>query len=220
LKLDIVIPVGPGHKQLVNEAIHSVNIACLTDKGPFADIKIKGVDDTEGKYGRSKARNMAIDASKADWMFFLDADDLMHPQAFKHLKEVFEQESIGYVAIWGKIVEEKDGCLVDRYQLPVVRNFETLLNVDPYYTLQMGFFVKRDRMPVFDESMDTGEDWKVYLELWRNFPCIKTDKPFMINRRGLHSEGERSANGVQWREVVTKLIEAERQAKRVSLSVA
>lgn len=207
MKLDIIIPVGPGHKALVNEAVQSVKIAMLTGQGPFSEIKIKGIDDTAGKYGRSRARNIAISVSTADWLFFLDADDLMHPEAFLNL-----QESCNYSAVWGRIVEEKDGCIVDRYQLPRVDNFYQLLDIDPYYTLQMGFFVQREVMPLFDESMHTGEDWKVYLDLWKHHNCIKIDKPLMINRRGMHSTGENSANGQQWREAVTELINAEKAA--------
>lgn len=212
MKLDIIIPVGPGHKQLVNEAVQSVKIAMYTGQGPFSDIKIKGVDDTEGKLGRSKARNTAIQASKADWLFFLDADDLMHPEAFTH----FQESCNDYDAIWGRIVEEKDGCIVDRYQLTRIDSFDQLLEIDPYYTLQMGFFVKREIMPLFDESMDTGEDWKVYLELWKSHSCIKINKPFMINRRGVHSTGEKSATGRQWMETVKALIEAEKGSQMIA----
>lgn len=205
MKLDIIIPVGPGHKELVNEAIQSVKIAMVTGQGPFSEIKVKGIDDTAGKYGRSRARNMAISASTADWLFFLDADDLMHPEALIHVDSYMDLD-----AIWGRIVEEKDGCIVDRYQLPKIDSFDQLLEIDPYYTLQMGFFVQREAMPLFDESMNTGEDWKVYLELWKHHNCIKIDKPLMINRRGRHSTGQNSANGHEWREAVTELINAEK----------
>ena len=211
MKLDIIIPVGPGHKELVNEAIQSVKIAMYTGQGPFKEIKIKGIDDTAGKYGRSRARNMAISASTADWLFFLDADDLMHPEALINVNSYMDD----FKAIWGRIVEEKEGCIVDRYQLPTVSSFDQLLDVDPYYTLQMGFFIQRKAMIPFDESMNTGEDWKVYLDLWKKHNCIKIDKPFMINRRGIHSTGDKSANGREWREVVTQLIDMEKNAARI-----
>ena len=206
MKLDVIIPVGPGHAELVNEAIHSVKIACLTDQGPFTEVKIKAVNDGDGKLGRSKARNMAIDASHADWLFFLDADDLMHPDALGLMMS--HQE---YDAVWGQIAELKDGCYMLRYQVPYIEDRKILLDVDPYYTLQMGFFVQREAMPLFDESMNCGEDWKAYLELWRNHRCIKIDKPLMINRRGKHSEGPKAANGREWREAVQELIENERK---------
>lgn len=210
MKLDIVIPVGPGHEQLVNEAIQSVKIACLTSQGPFKEVKIKAVDDTKGQMGRSSARNHAIQNSKAEWLFFLDADDLMHPMAMKNF-----QDFINYDAVWGKILEEREGCFFERYQIPEITDMQTLLDVDPYYTLQMGFFIKRQCMPLFDESMNTGEDWKAYLHIWSKYKCIKQSLPFMINRRGRHSIGPKSADGRDWMESVQGLIEAEKRALNV-----
>jgi len=205
LKLDIIIPIGPGHEDLINEAIQSIKIACLTDQGPFTEIKVKGIDDREGKMGRSKARNTGIEASTADWLFFLDADDLMHPEVFSNFMPYDHMD-----AVWGQIMEYRDGCYMPRFQLPEVEKMDTLLEVDPYYTLQMGFFVRREIMPKFDEEMNCGEDWKVYLELWRDHLCIKQPKPFMINRRGSHSTGPRSATGRDWMNAVRDLIEKER----------
>jgi glycosyltransferase involved in cell wall biosynthesis len=206
LKLDIIIPVGPGHEQLVNEAVQSVKIACLTDQGPFNEVKIKAVDDTKGEMGRSAARNHGIKNSKADWLFFLDADDVMHAKAMRNVEKFLRSHD----AIWGQITEMRDGCIVERFQMPTISSMKDLLSVDPYYTLQMGFFVKREVMPLFDESMNTGEDWKTYIHLWKHYKCVKVDFPFMVNRRGSHSTGPKSANGRQWMEAVQKLITAEK----------
>lgn len=209
MKLDVIIPVGPGHEGLVNEAIYSVKMACLTGQGPFTEVKVKAIDDTKGELGRSKARNTAIEASKADWLFFLDADDLMHPDALlRSTVYLMDDSGCGYDAVWGQITEYKDVCIVPRFQIPRIDDLETLVEIDPYYTLQMGFFVKREKMPLFDEEMNTGEDWKVYLELWKTCKCVKQHNPLMINRRGSHSQGPKSAHGGDWRAAVMPLIEA------------
>ena len=129
----------------------------------------------------------------------------MHPLALEGMNGY-----CNYDAIWGQIAEYNNHLIIPRMQLPIIRDFKTLLDVDPFLTLQMGFFVKREVMPLFDEEMDTGEDWKAYLELWKNHKCTKAPGTFMINRRGMHSEGPRSAHGGNWREAVTKLIEAEK----------
>lgn len=206
MKLDIIIPVGPGHERLVSEAIESVKIACLTDQGPFTQVKIKAVDDTKGESGRSATRNAGIKASKADWLFFLDADDLMHPKAMTAFSAYMDKD-----AVWGSIAELHNGCVVDRFQMPRVDSLKQLLDVDPYYTLQMGFFVRREVMPLFDEDMNCGEDWKVYLHLWKNHKCVKQSFPLMINRRGQHSTGPKSATGRDWMSAVKSLIENERR---------
>ena len=119
MKCDIIIPVGPGHEELVHRAVGSVEMAKDFHSGAFSDIDVTAVDDTKGLLGRSQARNLAVADSKADWLFFLDADDLMHPGAFAFFEgALFEDMPPDYDAIWGLIVEYKDGVLFERFQVP------------------------------------------------------------------------------------------------------
>ncbi len=201
MEIDVIIPVGPGHQSIVNDAIQSVQIACYTDKGPFDEVHIRAMDDSRGHAGRSKTRNEAIKSSTTEWLFFLDADDLMHPDAFSVLNDYLD-----YDAVWGNICEYRDGCLFPRYQAPRIEDIKILHEVDPYLTLQMGFFVKREKMILFREDLNTGEDWDVYLKLWESCRCIKQEEVLMINRRGFHSTGPKSANGRDWRKTVEKII--------------
>lgn len=207
MKLDIVTPVGPGHEELINRAAGSIKIAKDYSMGPFDEIELLAVDDTKGILGRSKARNLAVQDSESDWIFFLDADDLMHPEAFQSLSEFFDNLS-DHDAVWGKIVEFKDGVLMDRYQAPGFDSIQILLETDPYLTLQMGHFVKTEvaKQNPFNEEMNTGEDWDYYLRVWKNYECVKIEDPFMCNARGEHSTGPKSSNGREWREVVEGLI--------------
>lgn len=169
--------------------------------------------------GRSAARNHAIKESKADWLFFLDADDLMHPNAMYNLKVFLGiPDNKDLSAVWGKILEEREGCFLERYQIPEISKIETLLEIDPFYTLQMGFFVKRPCMPFFDEDMNTGEDWKAYLEIWSKHKCRKQSLPFMINRRGRHSVGIRAATGREWMTAVSDLIESEKRTRSIKIA--
>ena len=120
LTCDVVIPVGPSHEQIYHDAVESVRIATM-DKGVFDTVNIKLVDDTNGKLGRSAARNKAISESKADWLFFLDADDLMHPDAFRvHSK--YDQND----AVFGNIYETSQGVAVWRYQVPRLSGYDEL----------------------------------------------------------------------------------------------
>lgn len=129
----------------------------------------------------------------------------MHPNCFKYV-DIYTKN---YDAIFGLITEYKDGCIVERYQVPKITSREELISFHPYQTLQMGHFVRRDKFIGFDEDMDTGEDWKYYLELWKG-KCIKIDRPLMINVRGNHSTGPRSASGGEWTQSVMKQIEKAR----------
>ncbi len=204
MNLEVLIPVGPGHEEIYLRAVESVRVATLR-KGPFTRISVRTVDDTLGQLGRSRARNQGLAECKAKWVFFLDADDLMHPDCFKNFRQ-------GHEAVFGQILEYESGTAKWRYQVPEIKSFKELIAFDPYLTLQMGHFVRRDvaKKIGFDADMDTGEDWKYYLELWKNHNCIKIDKPLFLNARGNHSKGPRAATGVEWREVVNPMIEAAR----------
>jgi len=211
MKCDVIIPVGPGHEGVKDRAAASVSIACSQGVGPFDDVRIKMVDDMEGQMGRSGARNLAVNDSDAGWLFFLDADDLMHPDAFSCLNNVSDFDEL--YGLWGQIIEYHDGCYLERYQVPVIEGYHELLKHDVYLTLQMGHFVQREAAlsTPFDEGMDTGEDWDYYLRLWREYRCAKRRGAYMVNCRAQHSVGPRSATGSDWREAVSGLIENARE---------
>lgn len=210
MKCDIVLPVGPGHEETHMEAVNSVKIAAM-NKGQFESISIRVVDDTKGELGRSKARNMGVQESDADWIFFLDADDLMHPYAFE------AKSRHPYLdALWGNIWEIGHGVTAWRYQIPQIKTYQELISFPPYYTLQMGHFVKREvalKHP-FDEEMNCGEDFKYYLEVWKNHNCLKIDEPLFLNRKGHHSTGPRSATGRDWNQAVASLLEEARNPEQ------
>jgi len=210
MNLQVITPVGPGHEHLKDRALESVRVAIEYDKGPFEDVRVLAIDDTAGEMGRSAARNEAVKAATAEWLFFLDADDLMHPKALYY----FGHEGKDYQAVWGTIIEMRSGVYHERYQVPEIYSMAQLLSHDPYITLQMGHFVKREvaLATPFNEKMDTGEDWDYYLRVWENYYATKIECPFMINVRGQHSTGPRSADGAQWRQAVTGVMENARQS--------
>lgn len=203
MKCAIVTPVGPGHEKLFAECQESIRLAYTTSPGPFEDVLTISIDDTAGEIGRSAARNEAVKRAAADhvdWLFFLDADDLLLPEAFKTITPYIG----AYDAIWGSIAEMKPGCeeaVLRTPQVAPIRDIENVLTADPFRTLQMGHFV-RTQIALenrFDETMNTGEDFDYYLRVWDQWKCIKIEEPLFINRRGVHSIGPKSANGADWR---------------------
>jgi len=189
MEVQVVTPVGPGHEELAVEAIASaINLG----------FDVLPIDDTEGKLGRSRARNIGVKMATAEWIFFLDADDVMHKDAKKAKK--FTQ----YDAIFGLI---NDG----KVRAPQVRkvDFKTLLRYPPAQVLQIGHFVKRDvaaKYP-FDEALNCGEDFDYFLRLWRDRSCIKIPHTLFVNRRGRHSTGPRASTGQEWSIAVKSLQE-------------
>ena len=214
MRCHVIIPVGPGHEEIRNRALESVRIACKTGQGLFADVRVRMVEDLDGGMGRSKARNFAVGQSDSEWIFFLDSDDVLHPQAFEAVAELLNAPDT--VAVFGQIAELAGGCVIDRYQAPVTC-YSDLLDTDPYLTLQMGHFVRTDiaKTLPFAELLDCGEDVDYYLRLWQAHGehCHKIDVPLMVNDKSHHSTGPRSATGQQWRAAVTGILDVARSAE-------
>jgi len=205
----IITPVGPGHRELFNQMSDSVDAAISHSRGAFQQVDIFAVNDTRGQLGRSAARNIAVReaSTKAiDWIFFLDADDLMATTCFTEVSPFLTE----YDAIWGQIFEYQDGKVKYRQnQLAQANKLTQILSVDPFLTLQMGHFVKTTvaiQNP-FREDMNTGEDFEYYLRLWKHYKCSKQLIKLFYNRRFHHSKGPKSADGAEWRKVVMKLID-------------
>ena len=213
----VITPVGPGHEDLYRQCLSSIEESFQEQKGSFSEIIPIKIEDPEGKLGRSRARNLGIQKAaeqNIDWIFFLDADDLMAPSAFEHVSPYLKE----YDGIWGSIwsIEKGETIAKERqHQLPFLYRIEDVLSGDAAVTLQMGHFVKTSvaLATPFNELLDTGEDFDYYLRVWEKYPCIKIPLPFFHNRRGLHSQGIRSATGIEWRQAVEGIMNAYRFRK-------
>lgn len=209
MKCGIVTPIGPGHSEAYGSCKLSIQFATERGMGPFSSVELFPIDDQRAQLGRSRARNLGVKQAEdagCDWIFFLDADDLMFEDAFENVNELINE----YDAIWGLICEapfnDFAAAKIRERQLRKIHSIEDILNVDPFLTLQMGVFIKTKIALAnpFDEEMDTGEDFKFYLACWKKYKCIKTDRIFFVNIRGNHSTGPRSADGRMWRIAVEK----------------
>ena len=206
----VIIPIGPGHMELGQVAMASVVAAIEADKGAFEEIFVVCGDDTKGEIGRSAARNRMVaqheqwmgvfgenptpeKAFETEWLFFLDADDLMCSP------KVFGESAFSVVApylekhdcIWGTIFEiDKEGAITKRTQRERISKYETYVKSPAPLTCQMGHFVRRkafEEIGGFNEELDVCEDVDLYLREWKNLRCIKQEKPLFLNRRGFHS---------------------------------
>ncbi len=216
----IISPIGPGHEAIYQAASNSIRSACERSAGPFQEIIPFRIDDSQGQIGRSKARNAAVQQAARqgiEWVFFLDADDMLVPDIFTNVEPYLDN----YDAIWGQIFSFDDGSNGAQYregQLGITDRFADILNNDPYFTLQMGHFVRTEVALAnpFDEQMDVGEDFEYYLRVWEKHRCIKLGVPLFANRRGLHSSGPRSATGKDWTIVVNDLLQQYRNKNNAS----
>lgn len=201
----IITPVGPGHAELfASSCAPSVEQAKAWNMGPFTDVRHMMMDDTQGQFGRSARRNEAIrdaEAQGIDWVFFLDADDVLTPNAFEAFGRVIAAEP-DLDVVWGLI------CTFDAGGEPTLREEQAerldtraeFLSVAPYNAVQIGGFYRTGAVAQFgfDEALDTGEDYTLYCQLWAQCRCAKRPEIFFVNQRGLHSTGPRSATGADW----------------------
>jgi len=102
--INVVIPCGPGHEKHLMTAVDSVdaqtfrNFICtvVNDTGKEFDFPIPSWVSVLGPFhknlGPAKARNIAIDSSKAPFFVPLDADDYLQPGALQTMFNVWLQE--------------------------------------------------------------------------------------------------------------------------------
>jgi FkbM family methyltransferase len=218
----VITPVGPGHEVFYENCLASIEKSFAGHKGRFSEIIPIKIDDHEGKLGRSKARNLGVKkAAERDieWIFFLDADDLMALSTFEYVSPYLDN----YDGVWGSIwsIEQGEEIAKERPgQLPFLYSIEDVLSCDPFVTLQMGHFIKTSiaLAASFDESLDAGEDFDYYMRIWERHRCIKIPLPFFYNRRGHHSQGVRSATGAEWRQTVEDIQKQYRPGKVITFS--
>ncbi|HET6514377.1 MAG TPA: FkbM family methyltransferase [Thermodesulfovibrionales bacterium] len=218
----VVTPVGPGHLDLYKKCLQTAQRAYDLHPGRFSEMIPLSIVDSEGTLGRSRARNLGVRKAAemgVDWIFFIDADDEMAPRAFESVSPYLDR----YDAIWGAIwpIEHGETVAHERPgQLPFLYSIEDVLSCDPFLTLQIGHFVKTTiaLSEVFDESIDIGEDFDYYMRIWESYKCIKIPIPFFYNRRGQHSQGPRSATGLDWRKAVEAILHRYRRGSIAAFS--
>jgi glycosyltransferase involved in cell wall biosynthesis len=119
--VSIVIPVGPGHVPYLTDALDSVlaqtfdNWECIVvdDSGTPAHGDGETIDlpghawakvvhggnvwDSDRRMGAGLARNIGVERSRAPLILFLDADDMLLPDALERLLHAYAQRSVSFV---------------------------------------------------------------------------------------------------------------------------
>lgn len=189
-KVSVIIPVGPGHEQLVIDALDSLaaqtfqewEAIVINDTGsplPIPHVWAK-VINTEGGLGPARARNLGIKASKARAFVPLDADDYLQPDALKLMVETWQQ--------WGGVVYSQwfddKGNEQDVYDPP---------EYDPTFLITKGaihavtaLYPKAlwEAVGGFDESLTHWEDWDFQIEAAMRGVCgTKIPAPLFTYRK-------------------------------------
>jgi glycosyltransferase involved in cell wall biosynthesis len=169
------------HGRFISDAIESV----LTQTYPSVEIVIVddgSQDDTKEKVkqygsaryiwqansGLSAARNTGIRESRGKYIVFLDADDILYPEAVRHNVEFFEKHpDCGFVCGSYRIVSADRTVLFEK-----ARNEEELSYLDflsaNKIAMNATILYRRDVLIAvggFDESIRACEDWDIYLRI-------------------------------------------------------
>lgn len=117
--VSVVIPVGPGHQKYLRTALQSL----LAQTAP--DFEVIVVNDTNGPlvvpghpyarvthgngHGVANARNAGVAAAHAPLIFFLDADDYLHPDTLRRVCEEYVRAGGGKYVYTGWTTVHENG---------------------------------------------------------------------------------------------------------------
>ena len=209
MRVAVIIPVGPGHEEVSEEAVESCFAAA---RHPAWEISPFVVDDTRGEMGRSHARNVGTREALgegADWLFYLDADDVMHAGALRAL-EIAVHVQPDLEAVWGEVWHafglydnSKERRLLQLREersnkcVAPLEGWPAILANGPFACIHLGMFIKPelfDRVGGWNEWWDLGEDvefnWacaahaKSCVKLARRLTTVRLWKASADGRRG------------------------------------
>lgn len=174
--VSIIIPVGPGHEELVKEAIESVyeqsfwkwELIVIDDTGgkqlapddyPFARFL-----KTTGKQGAGAARNKGLAEAKGQFVVFLDADDTLQPEflvkTLAHYQETGRYVYTDWLDSSGALHNAKP---YDQFQLVYNLSLHAITALIPT--------VWARAVGGFDETLHSWEDSDFFIKLALNEYC-------------------------------------------------
>lgn len=146
---------------------------------------INGFDDERIRYirqetdrGVSASRNVGIESSKAEFVAFLDDDDLWMPSKLeKQLGLIEKRPSVGAVTTGFWVVNERGNIV--RFEIPSVKGkiFPAILRKNHVGNCSVVLARKEclEKVGVFDESLHAAEDYDLWIRLAKQyeFECVK-----------------------------------------------
>lgn len=202
-RVSMIIPVGPGHNEVVRDALDSVlaqtvdawEAIVVNDSG--APINLEGFpwvryyETAEAGSGPAVARNTGIAQARAPLFALLDADDWLMPEFLAKCLDV-HKEFGGYVyADWHEVHEDGSSEVKETSEFAI----EDLLYKGLPWAIT-GLFRKADWELVggFDPQQSGWEDWDFYFALATKEVCgTRIPEPLWCYR---YWSGTRRESGV------------------------
>lgn len=131
------------------------------------DKRIKLI--SQSNQGVSKARNTAINAASAEYIAFLDADDLWQPTKLeKQVKFLDDNPTVGLVTTWATLINEQGKHLsevkIDFPQGNIRKNIIEF-NIIPCGSIPMVRSNCFKTSGLFDPTLRFGEDWEMWAQI-------------------------------------------------------
>jgi glycosyltransferase involved in cell wall biosynthesis len=196
---------------VLNQTYKSVEIIVVDDGSTdnthkvlekfILDRKIKYIKKNNGEL--SSARNAGIKVSTADYIAFLDADDMWEPNKLEEQIKIFknsEYKNLGVVYCQYSLIDTSGRPLVHGYTVkinPTMKGmiFERLLESNTIVSSGSGVLIKREcleKTGYFDEDLKSAEDWDMWLRLAKHFEFDYSDKNLVKIRK--HSKNMQNNN--------------------------
>jgi len=171
-KVSVVIPVGPAHRELVVDALDSVEAQtfrdweCIVVNDSGSPLRWTPswakVIETAGSLGVAAARNLGISAASALLFLPLDADDTLESDCLRRMLDVYKRFG-GYV--YSDFAEMVAGEKPSVWEAPEY-DAHLLLSKGCLHAVT-GLYRKADWKTIggFDEELPAWEDWDFQLKL-------------------------------------------------------
>jgi len=178
--VDIIIPAYNPGKELIDavrscfcQSYKKYSVTVIDDHSSI-DVKKLLWDFPSVKYirndknlGPGGARNVGIRESEADYISFLDADDIMHKDKLKLSVNVLsKKEDIGMVCGNYRIMINRERLKNSFYKKPIKVNHALLMRQN--FVASGSVTVKRsvfDEVGLFDETLWIAEDYDMWIRI-------------------------------------------------------
>lgn len=143
--------------------------------------------------GVSKSRNRAIRASTGDYIYILDADDILLQNSLKYLFEAIDDNKIDWVYGDHITVNKKLSYILgqDFYGQPFATPQQVLLAVftNKHFFQQTSLFTRKifDHVGGYNEALRTGEDVDLFIRFLLH-KCLPKFVPVTTHLRRVHGK--------------------------------
>jgi len=199
-EVSIIIPVGPGHEELVKDALHSVEgqtfrqWECIVVNDTGCDFDLMGFPWAKVIYtkelGAGGARNWGARYAHAPFLVFLDADDMLKPDFLTETMAAYRKHGKYAYVDW--LTHDRmtnwQQHLTPEYSFEAIKAKPSIHPITCLIPKQWFQAVGG-----FDETLKSHEDVDLFMKLFTQGYCgVRVPKPLLIYNL---ASGTRRKNG-------------------------